>query len=79
MRNLVLSGDFWKILMVLVASRVIYGLAYLAYVVIVHSLLRIPVKQIGMLLGSMLVFYLGFAYVSICVFLRRDIVRLITE
>ena len=78
-RHLVFSGHFWKIIVALAASLVIYGLVYLAYAIIMQSLLMIPVKQIGMLLGSMLVFYLGFAYVSICVFLRRDIVRLITE
>jgi len=47
--------------------------------VILQSILLFNVKHIVMIFTAMLVFYFVFAYISICHFLRRDIVKLITE
>ena len=77
--ELVFSGYFWKMIAALVIAVIIYAITCLASAIILKRVLLFDAMQMFKLIGSMMIFYFIFVYVSICNFFKKNIVWLITE
>lgn len=78
-KKLIFEGYFFKIIVALCISIGIYALVCLICSAIFKSVLLFNAKDMVLIVGAMIIFYSLFVYISIIRFMRKDIVKLITE
>ena len=71
-------GYFYKIMAAILIATIMYAIVSIICSVLLQVTLLFNVLHMIALIGAMMVFYFAFVYVTICRFVRKNIVSLIT-
>lgn len=77
-KKLLFRGYLYKMMAALLISSIIYALISIICSTLLDIFLLFNVVNMIVIIGAMVVFYFGFVYVSICKFVRKNIVDLIS-
>lgn len=77
-KHLIFMGYFYKIMAAILIASIMYAIVSIICSVLLQATLLFNVLHMIALIGAMMVFYFAFVYVTICRFVRKNIVSLIT-